>query len=233
MSHSVIQDHEFGDIVCKRTRGRYVRLRVSEHGDITATLPKRAALRHVQELLEKSRLQLRELRDTQLAKRVVYCDGMTIGHSHTLSLTGTSDTTASKRIHGQILALQIPLQWDANTGEGRAFIASQVKAVLRREAQAYLPRRLACLADRHGFHYQTVRFGNPRGRWGSCSSRGTISLNVALMNAPLDVIDYVLIHELAHTQHMNHSPAFWGTVERCFPAYKAARAHLKLMSPIC
>lgn len=232
-SPSVIHDPEFGEVLCKRTNGRYVRVRVDENGIVIATLPKRAALRHVHDLLESSRPAIRAMRQQQLSKIVVYNDGMSIGHSHTLALNFDATLKPAKKVRGQTLHITLPQDWSKDTGEGRSYIAKQVKAILRREAQAYLPRRLSYLAEQYGFRYETIRFGNPKGRWGSCSSRGTISLNVALMNAPHDVIDYVLIHELAHTRHMNHSQAFWNTVESCYPSYKTARKQLKQLSPIC
>ena len=96
---------------------------------------------------------------------------------------------------------------------------------------AYLPRRLQYLADLGDFHYTKVRYGNAKGRWGSCSSQGVISLNVALMRLPKELIDYVLIHELSHTKHLNHSEAFWSLVETYYPDYKTARKELKSYSP--
>lgn len=233
ISRSTITDPEFGEVVCKRTNGRYVRLRVDEQGTVIATLPRRAALKHVKTLLDDSRAKIRKMRSQQLAKQIVYSDGMNIGHSHSLQISYASLTKPSKRLQGQQLLIKLPHELNKDNGEGRAFIAKQVRAVLKREAQAYLPRRLSYLANLHSFNYNTIRYGNPKGRWGSCSSKGTISLNVALMSTPHDVIDYVLIHELAHTRHMNHSEAFWQTVELCLPEYKAARKQLKQLSPIC
>lgn len=64
-------------------------------------------------------------------------------------------------------------------------------------------------------------------RWGSCSSKGNINLNMTLIQAPSSVIDYVIIHELAHLKEMNHSKRFWEIVERFCPDYKQAKIWLK------
>lgn len=97
---------------------------------------------------------------------------------------------------------------------------------LRRRALAALAPRLAELARRHGFSYSALRVGNQRTRWGSCSSRGVISLNLALLFQSEDVVRYLLCHELAHTRHMNHSARFWDCVEGCEPRWRELDAAL-------
>jgi predicted metal-dependent hydrolase len=79
---------------------------------------------------------------------------------------------------------------------------------LKREARRHLPDWLALVAEDTGHRYQRVSVRLQRSRWGSCSSRGTISLNAKLLMLPR-MRRYVLVHELCHTLHMNHSPAFW------------------------
>ena len=105
------------------------------------------------------------------------------------------------------------------TGEAEAFRRCLL-AWLRRRAFAALAPRLAAEAERHGFRYSRLRVANQRSRWGSCSTRGLISLNVALLFQPESVVRYLLCHELAHTRHMNHSPHFWACVAACEPRWR-------------
>lgn len=90
-----------------------------------------------------------------------------------------------------------------------AFKNRVLNTIHRWEAKHYLPGRIAELAKRHGFVFGKVTIRNNRSNWGSCSSRNNISLNLKLMKLPDHLIDFVLLHELAHTRIKNHGPMFW------------------------
>ena len=87
--------------------------------------------------------------------------------------------------------------------------------------------RLFYFAEKHNLQVNQVRIKEQKTLWGSCSSRNNINLNFLLIMAPLKVIDYVIIHELAHTIHKNHSVNFWNAVEEIMPNYKEAKRWLK------
>ncbi|HEV2694150.1 MAG TPA: SprT family zinc-dependent metalloprotease [Verrucomicrobiae bacterium] len=98
---------------------------------------------------------------------------------------------------------------------------------LQKLATHELPPRVRTLADLHGIEITRVTVRNQKSRWGSCSRRGTISLNWRLIQAPDSVRDYIILHELAHRRQMNHSAKFWQEVERLCPDYLAAEKWLK------
>jgi predicted metal-dependent hydrolase len=102
-----------------------------------------------------------------------------------------------------------------------------VETWLRRLATKELPRRVQELALLHGFRPSRVSIRNQRSRWGSCSARQVISLNWRLIQTPDSVRDYVILHELVHTRHLNHSKAFWTEVARLCPDYALAERWLK------
>jgi predicted metal-dependent hydrolase len=99
-------------------------------------------------------------------------------------------------------------------------------AWLRRRALDSLAPMLCAEAGRHGFSFSTIGIRRQRTRWGSCSARGAISLNLALLFQPHDVVRYLLCHELAHTRHMNHSRRFWQCVASCEPRWRELDAAL-------
>lgn len=104
---------------------------------------------------------------------------------------------------------------------------SSVEAGLRGVAAQELPRLVAGFAARHGVPVQRVSVRNQRSRWGSCSRRGTVSLNWRLVQTPDFVRDYIIAHELAHFRQMNHSARFWLVVEEFYPAWREAERWLK------
>ena len=84
----------------------------------------------------------------------------------------------------------------------------------------------------HQLPVRRITVRNQRSRWGSCSRRGTISLNWRLIQAPPFVRDYLILHELSHVREMNHSPRFWREVERVCPDYETAERWLKQHSAL-
>lgn len=116
------------------------------------------------------------------------------------------------------------------------------KKILMKKAKEYLPYRLDYYAKLFGYHYDRLRFSHAGTRWGSCTHKTThrglkstdetiISLNIGLMQVPEPLRDYVIIHELAHLNHPDHSAAFWAEVGKHDPRYKIHRNKLKNFSP--
>lgn len=97
----------------------------------------------------------------------------------------------------------------------------------RAKAKRKLSRRLKYLADKHGFTYKRAFIRNQRTRWGSCSQKNDISLNMKLVRLPDELMDYVILHELAHTRCKNHSSEFWAELDRLVRNGKGMDAQLK------
>lgn len=129
-------------------------------------------------------------------------------------------------VNRQLIHEKIPLS-DPHTQRAR----DAKKKILMKKAREYLPYRLEYYAKLYGYQYDKCRLSHAATRWGSCSSNRTISLNIGLMQVPEPLRDYVIIHELAHLNHMDHSDAFWAEVGRHDPRYKEHRKKLKMFSP--
>ena len=140
----------------------------------------------------------------------------------------TSDFLAKRFLNRnrEVIREKLPIK---NPNEQRA--RDYQKKLLMKKAREYLPYRLEYYAKLYGYHYNKCRLSHANTRWGSCSSNKTISLNIGLMKVPEKLRDYVILHELAHLNHMDHSPAFWAEVAAHDPRYKEHRKKLKSFSP--
>jgi predicted metal-dependent hydrolase len=123
------------------------------------------------------------------------------------------------------------LAFDGNTFQLAKSAQPKAKQYFARwyKAQALemLTARVQALAGEHGFTYQKVRISSARTRWGSCSSKGTLSFTWRLMMAPPEIVDYVVVHELVHTKIRNHSASFWHAVTKLLPDTRQYRAWLR------
>jgi len=96
-----------------------------------------------------------------------------------------------------------------------------------KQALELYDERIKILSAKHGFTYNKLTLRNQKTRWGSCSKKKNISINWKLIKTPLAVIDYVILHELTHTEFFDHSKSFWQKLWEVCPDYKNALSWLK------
>ncbi len=104
-------------------------------------------------------------------------------------------------------------------GEVKPFTQEEIN-VLAEKAKTIIPERVKYYAPKIGVTYNRITIRCQRTRWGSCSYKGNLNFNCLLALFPLEVIDSVVVHELCHRKHMNHSPQFYAEIEKVFPEYK-------------
>lgn len=226
----VITDPEFGEIVVRRhSTASRIALRVAPDGRLRASVPRGVPTVAVKLLVKTSRGEIRQLLSHHHADNR-YDSDRAIGKSHALVISRGSTATKITMVGTKII-VNLAEGDDITSLDNQATIRQIVIKALRKEAKSYLPRRLRYLAEEHGFTYDAVKLTHASSRWGSCSSSGTISLNIGLMQLPFELIDYVLIHELSHTRQMNHSPEFWRQVGAIDPSYIQHRRELKKRTP--
>ena len=98
---------------------------------------------------------------------------------------------------------------------------------LAKQALEVIPARVQHYASLIGVTYGRITIRNQRSKWGSCSSKGNLNFNYRLHYLPQELMDYVVVHELAHRVYMNHSDKFWALVERYIPDYKECQRRLR------
>ncbi len=118
-------------------------------------------------------------------------------------------------VHTAVGSLQV-----RHLDRDRADAGECLRRWLSDRARETLVPQLAALGERLDLHYQRVHIRGQRTRWGSCSARGTISLNYKLLFLEPEIVRYLLVHELCHTRHLNHSTRYWNLVARCEPEYR-------------
>ena len=123
--------------------------------------------------------------------------------------------------------MRITLHRDIGKNEGVASARKTVEQFYRKKAEEVIRDRLDHFNVHYGFRFYRVAFRDQKSRWGSCSRAGNLNFNWRLIMAPIEVIDFVVAHELCHLKEMNHSRRFWALVEQTVPNHKVARKWLK------
>jgi predicted metal-dependent hydrolase len=157
--------------------------------------------------------------------RVEWGDGAKVrylGTEITVRLDNSSEVTRAGALFNDGL-LRIALPPQANEEQ----IKNRVESWLQSRAKAIFAERIPLYSQKLGSAPTKWALSSARTRWGSCAHDGSIRLNWRLVQFPLDIIDYVVAHELAHLKELNHGPEFWRTVGELFPDYEQKRQWLK------
>jgi predicted metal-dependent hydrolase len=208
----------------RHPRARHYLLRVDQDGGVKATIPRGGSRAHAIEFLrekidwiqrERYRAALQQSAGGWVREDRVLLDG------REWPVTGPGVDGGPRVLRFAAHEVRLTL---AASGGG---VVKAVESYLRRLAASTLPARLRELAGPLGFRVSGVTVRDQRSRWGSCSPSGCISLNWRLVQMPPSVRDYVLLHELAHLVHPNHSRRYWKELERICPWHRDARAWLR------
>ncbi|MCR4754967.1 MAG: M48 family metallopeptidase [Lachnospiraceae bacterium] len=124
-------------------------------------------------------------------------------------------------------AMKLKEERDRAISAGARLLNDEEIAALKRKASKIIPLRVKHYADIIGVEYGRIAIRYQKTRWGSCSGKHNLNFNCLLVNAPDEVLDYVVVHELCHILEMNHSPKFWEEVKKVIPDYKKHRKWLK------
>ena len=204
----IIPDEDFGRIILRTRRGaRNVTMRVKPDG-LYLTVPPRSKTDAVLDILRPYRGKLIE-QYRQIKPRLIDLDFQIQAECFHLSLATGTMKHFTVRCEEEKMVIYCPPDTDFTREEVQKLLRNAILRALKKAAQNYLPPLLSVWAERFGLTYRKVRITGARSRWGSCSAAGTISLSCYLMLVPAYLMDYVMLHELAHTREMNHGPRFW------------------------
>lgn len=215
----------------KRRGNRSLRLSVAPNGEIRVSLPTWVPYKAAEEFVKTKRAWIEANQTKQ--QTTLITQGQRIGKNHRIYFTaqpGASKTTT--RVLSTEIYVTHPAHISIEHDSVQAKAHTACIRALRQEAERLLPQRLDQLAVQHGFTYRSVGVKQLKSRWGSCSSRQEIILNLYLMQLPWYLIDYVLMHELTHTKVMRHGPPFWQELEQHLPNAKGLSKEINIHQPI-
>jgi predicted metal-dependent hydrolase len=230
---SVGRSGENGDspLIRVSRRARRLSVRVFPDARVEVVVPPRARPRDIERFIAAHREWIVEKREQALKQRPVP-EAFPPAHI-TLGMTGERWRVHVAGGAGRLKLKELGVESDGSQRVlqvSGSFMGTHLRNALRswlmRIARARLEPRVAASARSMGTRYSQVSIRRQRSRWGSCSVRGTISLNVCLLFQRAAVVDYLVVHELTHVKHMNHSPRFWAAVESHCAGWRALDAEL-------
>ena len=212
-----LQDSSYPCEVVHSKRARYLRIKLANNGELSVVVPNGVALNQVEDFVfsqadwvERKLKALSPVNNKPSELQLAYLEETwTIEYqadNHLNSLKVFNEGASTIKCIGAV--------------DDSSLLHKALGQWLKQKAEQVIPRRLAALAELHGFHYNRVTIRGQKTRWGSCSSSKNINLNYKLLFLEPSLVDYVLIHELCHTLEMNHSAKFWNLVGDCDANYK-------------
>ncbi|MEO8768255.1 MAG: SprT family zinc-dependent metalloprotease [Nitrosospira sp.] len=215
----------------KRCRRRTIGMKIDNDG-LTVRIPSRESLRWVESVLRnKADWIVKKLDEWESKKssRLTWEEESVfplLGEPWRLAAAPTGVMRMTRAtIKGDVEERQLKLPLPS------VLTARQIEKIVmewyRDQALTCYSERIAFYADKLGVARPQLRLSRAKTLWGSCNSRGVVHLHWRLIQMPLNLVDYVVAHELSHLIEMNHSPAFWRTVGHVYPDYVAARKELK------
>lgn len=204
----IISDPDFGHIILRSRRlARNITMRVKPDG-LYVTVPPYSKTDKVLAVLSSYRERL--LEDfRKIAVKKIDFDFTIQAECFCLSLVPGDLRCFTLRQTEEGIQIYCPRDTDFSREDVQRLVRNAIIRALKKAAEAYLPPLLQMWAERYGLPYKKVRITGAKTRWGSCTATRTISLSCYLMLVPARLMDYVLLHELAHTQEMNHGERFW------------------------
>lgn len=210
-------------MVCRHKSARKITLSFTSDGIPKVTVPRWATLNSgISFAVSKSDW----IKNNQPIKQKLNNDSF-IGYNHRLNLLGADGKKLKAKADYNFIHINSDVIDESNEYE----IIKVIKKALNNHAKETLPERLDLFANTYSFNFENSVVKDIKTRWGSCSSKNNINLSMYLVQLPIKLIDYVLVHELCHTREMNHSKEFWAQVETIIPDYKTSKRELRNIKP--
>jgi len=235
MKRSILEIDGIGKVLFEYSRrARHINIYVKPYKGVRVAVPYGASFKSAEKFvyskLDWIRKTLKSVKEYENRMLVYDVSDVIKTCRHTFKYTPINTERLSILIKNGIVNIRYPESLQMTDERVQRAIQVGVVEAYRIEAKEYLPQRVEHLAKKHGFIYNKVFIKNMKSRWGSCSSKNNINLNLQLMRLPNELIDYVILHELVHTKFRNHSPDFWIVLNNLIEDAQDKRIQLKKYS---
>ena len=220
-----VESIEQNVVLARRKGTRSMRLSLKSDGTLRLSIPYLVS--------EKQAIKFIDQKSDWISKHhkrpLVLNPNSHIGKSHRLYFENIDIDRIKTRLSTNSITLKLPIDiaWDSLIAQSSARKACE--KALKKESETLLPQRLATLAQQNSIEYRSCSVKKLKSRWGSCDSLKNITLNIYLIQLDWRLIDYVILHELAHTHHQHHQLSFWEYLTSISPNCKSLRKELKSM----
>lgn len=232
MSTKKIELENIGTIFLKKRKVKNINIRITSEG-INVSLPWSVSFKSAEEIVySKKEWIYKHYTNTKKkeSKSSIFSDSHFCLRDSKVSFQSGNIPNIKIQKYGKDYIISYPESFKKSDLQKK--LQHYIIEICRIEAKDFLPKRVNELAEKFHFEYNRVYVKNMRSRWGSCSNLNNINLNLHLIRIPDHLIDYVILHELTHTIHKNHSQEFWKQLMKVLPSAKELDKKLKDYSPL-
>lgn len=215
----------FGEYsVVKNSKARSVRIRFDQTGHPLVTIPSWLPYLSGKQFIAQKELWVLQ----HLPPKIVFKNNARIGRSeHVIVDVQPGAAAVSARLSKTGVSIKTPSARHLTERDAHLRCVHAAYRSLKRQAEALLEQRIPPLLNASGSDFKQLKVSRTHSRWGSCSSEQTLSFSIFVAQLPDELIDYIIVHEIAHLTHMNHSPSFWLQVEALDAKYRHHRKVLQ------
>lgn len=207
-------EFDFGSVKINRNkRAKNLRIKIHPEKGVSITIPRLCTEKHAIDFINSKEDWIKKtLKKTEgIRQKNTVFNEQTFFQTkfHQLKIETHSKSSLKSDVKNSLIFIHYPEFASVEDERVQNFVRNTIIKTLRLEAKHFLPKRTRELASKTGIEVNEIKVRNNKTRWGSCSGKNNISLNIHLMRLPGELIDYVILHELAHVKHKNHSKSYW------------------------
>ncbi len=196
----------------RNKRAKYLRIKILKNQTVEVVVPPFTRLQEAEKFVQDNLKFIKQKIAEQ--PNIVFNKGLYQTKYHRISISKNRYEKSETELNGSYIDIKTNPALGIEHSQNQEYIQYVFTETLRFEAKKYIPKRVLELSKKHGLSFQNIKINSAKTRWGSCSSSDNLNFSCFLMMLPYHLIDYVILHELSHTIHKNHSRDFYTLLNR-------------------